>query len=238
MKPITKQLAISVLILTLVTVLSLGIRQVRFSLHRANTIESPVIADTEPDHYQADLHTVDTEPEPQYAYASDWDVDDEPEPQYATASVLEKETPYEAKSFEGGYAKSEGSKGLEKISLGDYENLYRTAEGQLWYVSTQPDGRTVKMQVQIDEATGEMTIVSMGDYAKSEGSKGPEKISLSDYDNLYITEEGKHWYVSEQPDGSVSKSQVQIDEATGEMIIISNEDYARSDKGQERATKD
>jgi len=56
----------------------------------------------------------------------------------------------------------------------------------------------VKMQVQIDDTTGEMTIISIGDYAKSEGSKGLEKVSLSDYENLYITEEGKYWYVSEQ----------------------------------------
>jgi len=45
-KPITKQLAIAAFILTLVTVLSFGIRQVRLSAHRANTIESPIVANT------------------------------------------------------------------------------------------------------------------------------------------------------------------------------------------------
>ena len=39
-KPITKQLAIAAFILTLVTVLSFGIRQVRLSAHRADTGES------------------------------------------------------------------------------------------------------------------------------------------------------------------------------------------------------
>jgi len=79
---------------------------------------------------------------------------------------------------------------------------------------------SVKMQVQIDDTTGEMTIISIGDYAKSEGSKGLEKVSLSDYENLYITEEGEHWYVSEQPDGSSSKMQVLIDDTTGEVTVV------------------
>ena len=202
MKPITKQLINAALVLTLVTVLSLGIRHIRFDIHRANTIENPVIADAEPDHYPADLHTVDVESEPQYANASD--------------SV--KETPIddhsEAKSFKGNDAKSEGSKGLEKVSLGDHEDIYLTGEGQLWYVSEQPDGKSVKMQVQIDDTTGEMTIISI------EGSKGLEKVSLSDYENLYITEEGELWYVSEQPDGSSSKMQVLIDDTTGEVTVV------------------
>ena len=232
MKPMIKQLVIAVLVLTFVTVVSLGIRQVRFSVHRAKTIESPVTADPEPAAYPADSRTV--EPEPQYADAPDWDSAAEPEPQPADASVSVKEAPSEAKSFKSNYAKSKGPKGLEKISLGDDENLYRTAEGQLWYVSKLPDGKTVKMQVYMDDTTGEMTLVD----AKSGGSKGLEKVSLSDYENLYITKEGEQWYVSEQPDGSVSKSQVQIDDTTGEVTILSSEDYAKSDDGQENTTKD
>ncbi|MFC1634745.1 hypothetical protein ACFL5Z_07870 [Planctomycetota bacterium] len=230
MKSITKQLIIAALILALVTVASLGIRQVRFSLHRANTLESPVFADPESNPTPADSHTVDAEPDPQYAYASDLDIEDEPEPQYATASDSVKGTPSKAKSFKGDKAKSKGSKGLEKMSLGDSENLYRTAEGQLWYVSKQPDGKTVKMQVQIDDATGEITIVD----AKSGGSQNLQKISLGDNENLYITEEGQQWYVSEQPDGSSSKSRVLIDDTTGEVTVL--EDY--SGDGQEGAGKD
>ncbi|MFH1716904.1 MAG: hypothetical protein ABIF19_06100 [Planctomycetota bacterium] len=61
-------------------------------------------------------------------------------------------------SLKADHAKSEGSKGLQKISLGDNEDLYITADDQLWSVSKQPDGSTVKIQVQVDETTGEMTI--------------------------------------------------------------------------------
>ncbi len=71
MKPITKQLIIGAFILALVTVASLGIRQVRFSVNRAKTIKSPVIAEAEPDHYPTDSHTVVAEPDPQYADSLD-----------------------------------------------------------------------------------------------------------------------------------------------------------------------
>ena len=180
MKPITRQLIIGAFIMVLVTVASLGIRTVRFRIHRANTIESPVIADTEPDPNPANLNSVDVEPEPQYADASDWDVDDEPDLQHATSSDSDKETPSDnysdVKSFKGKSAKSKGSKGLEKISLGDHDNLYITEEGEQWYVSEQPDGSISKTQVQIDDTTGEIAVISNEDYAKSDnGEKGAAK---------------------------------------------------------------
>ncbi len=206
MKPITKQLIIGAFILALVTVASLGIRQVRFSANRAKTVESPVITEAEPDHYPTDSHTVDAEPDPQYADALD------------SAEEAPSEDHSEAKSFKGDYAKSKGSKGLEKISMGDNNNLYITQEGELWYVGKGPDGKTTKMQVQIDDATGEMTVVDWGDYAKSDGSEGPQRISISDNDNLYITQEGEFWYTSEQ--GSGSKALVEIDDNTGEITVI------------------
>ncbi|MHC4558982.1 MAG: hypothetical protein ACYS80_16960 [Planctomycetota bacterium] len=236
MKPITKQLVVAAFILTLVTVLSLGIRHVRFSAYRANTIKSPVIAEAEPDHYPADSYTVEAEPdtqhantsdsdveaepEPQYANTSDWEVNDEPDSQRANAWDSDKEAPfdyhYKVESFKGDYAKFEGSKGLERISLGDYENLYLTREGQLWYVSEPPDGKAVKMQVVIDDTTGEIILVD----AMSGGSKDLERISLGDYENLYITGEAKLWYVSEPPDGETVKMPALIDETTGEIIIV------------------
>jgi len=249
MKPMTKQLVIAAFILTSVTVLSFGIRQVRLSNHRSNTIESPIVADTgesapstrpsdskdqpqpeqslgantEPDNYPADSYTVDDEPDPQYANASDSD-----------EQVLPDDYS-EAKSLKGDYAKTKGSKGLQKISLGDHEDLYRTEEGELWYVSKQPDGKTVKMQVQIDDTTGEITVVGRGDYAKSEGSQGLQRIPMGDNDNIYITGEGELWYTSEQPDGSgATKAQVQIDDTTGEIDIVDNGEA----RGAERATKD
>ena len=206
MKAITKQLIIGAFILALVTVASLGIRQVRFSANRAKTIESPVIAEAEPDHYPAESDTVIAEPDPQYANALD------------SAEEAPSEDNSEAKPSKGDYAKSKGSKGLEKISMGDNEDLYITGEGKLWYVSKGPDGKTTKMQVQIDDATGEMTVVDWGDYAKSDGSEGMQRISMGDNDNLYITQEGELWYTSEQ--GSGSKAHVEIDDTTGEITII------------------
>ncbi|MGD8501357.1 MAG: hypothetical protein PVJ86_11965 [Phycisphaerales bacterium] len=224
MRPITKQLVVAAFILTLVTVLSLGIRQVRFGAHRADTIESPIVADTEPDHYPADSHAVDVEPDPQPANASDSDVDAEPDPQHANTSDSDEEAPFDyyskPKSSNGNYAKSEGSKELERISLGDYENLYITGEGELWYVSEQPDGSTAKMQLYTENINGEITIVGIVDSGKSEGSEGLEKVSLGDYENLYITGEGELWYVSEQPGGSGTKMQVQIDDITGEITVV------------------
>ena len=206
MKPITKHLVKSAFILSLVTVASLGIRQARFSIHRARTVESPVVVETESDNNPADPQKVDDEPEPQYA--------DAPEPD---EEVLPEDYS-EAKPSKGDYAKAKGSKGLEKISMGDNENLYITGENKLWYVSKGPDGKTTKMQLQIDDATGEMTVVDWGDYTRSDGSEGMQRISMGDNDNLYITQEGELWYTSEQ--GSGSKAQVEIDDTTGEIIII------------------
>ncbi len=206
MKPITKHLLKAAFILSMVTVASLGIRQARFSANRAKTIESPVVVETEPDNNPADSYIVDNEPEPQYA--------DAPEPD---EEVLPEDYS-ETKPSKGDYAKAKGSKGLEKISMGDNKNLYITGEGELWYVSKGPDGKTTKMQVQINDATGEMTVVDWGDYAKPDGSQGPQRISMGDNDNLYITQEGEFWYTSEQ--GSGSKARVEIDDTTGEITII------------------
>jgi len=251
-KPITKQLVIAAFILSSVTVLSFGIRQIRFSAHRANTIENPIIAgdgeftpsarpsdpenqsqpeqllgaNAEQDSYPADSFTVDVEPDPQYANASDSDEEtpSEDDSEAHADSVKQGKTVSKAKSFKGEYAKFTDSKGMEKISLGDYENLYRTGEGELWYVSEQPDGKTMKMQVQIDDR-GEMTVVGGG--AKSEGSQGLRRISVGDREDLYMTGEGQIWYVSEQPDGSTVKMQLETDDTIGEIDIV-----------EERATKD
>ena len=168
MKPITKQLVIGAFILALVTVASLGIRQVRFSVHRARTVESPVIAEAEPDHDPADSHTVDAELDPQYAYASESDNEtpsDEDSEAHTDSGKAGKAVSM-TKSFKGDYAKSKGSKGLVKISMSDNEDLYITGEGELWYVSEQPDGSGTKSQVLIDETTGEMIVIDSGDGGK------------------------------------------------------------------------
>ena len=240
MKSITKQLLIAAFILTSVTVLSFGIRQVRLGAYRADTEDSTPSArssnpedqshpkqslntDAEPDHSPADSLTVDTEPDPQFADVSDWDEetssDDYPEPY--TDSVKHDKAVSMTKSFKRDYVKAEGKKGLEKISMGNNEDLYLTGEGEFWYVNEQPDGKTVKMQVQVDKTTGEMTIVGGGYYAGSEGSKGLQRISVGDREDLYLTGEGEFWYVSGQPDGSTAKVQLEEDIA-GEITIVDN----------------
>ena len=206
MKAITKHLIKAAFILSMVTVASLGIRQVRFSFHRARTVESPVIAETESDHNLADSYTADDEPDQQYTFASESD----------------KETPSDENSEahtdpdKDGKAlsitkSSKGSKGLEKISMGDNENLYITGEGELWYVSKQPDGSITKTQVHIDETTGEMNVINIGGGK----SGGLQPIPMGDGYNMYITEEGQTWYV-----GGGSKSRVEVDDTTGEITII------------------
>jgi len=234
MKPITRQLAIAALILALVTVLSFGIRKIRFSAHRADTgdarlsdtedqsqPEQPLNADAEPDYYPDDSYTVDDEPDSQYADVPDSD-EQAPSDDYSeenTDSVKYDKVVSRAKSFKGGYARSEGKKGLKQISLSDNDNIYITEKGEAWYVSKQPGGKTVKMQVQVDNITGEITPVSGGYYGKSEGSQGLQRIPMGEYDNIYITGEGELWYTNELPDGSSAKVQLEED-ITGEINIV------------------
>ncbi len=254
MKPITKQLAIAAFILALVTVLSFGIRQVRFSVYRADSGQStpsdrasdsegqnqpqqPLNAYTETDHYPAGSYTIDDEHDSQYADASYWDeempTDDISEEN--TDPVKYDKAASRAKSFKGGYAKSEGKNGPQKISLSEYENIYITETGEAWYVGEQPDGSVSKIQVQVVDITGEITFVGGGYYGKSGGSQDLQGISMGDNDNIYITVEGEAWYTSEQPDGSTAK--VQLEEGiTGEITIVEINEY--SDNGEEHATKD
>ena len=206
MKPITKQLVIGAFILALVTVASLGIRQIHFSDNRARTVESPVIVETEHDRLLAELDAIVTEPDAQHADALD------------STEEVPLEDYSEAKPSKGDYAKAKGSKGLQKISMGDNENLYITGEGKLWYVSEGPDGKTIKMQVQINETTGEMTVVDVGG-GKSGGS---QPIPMGDGYNMYITEEGQSWYV-----GDGSKARVEVDDNTGEITVL--EQYGGED---------
>jgi len=234
MKPITRQLTIAAFILASVTVLSLGIRQIRHSTYRADTgdarlsdtedqsqPEQSLNADAEPDYYPDDSYTVDDEDDSQYDDVSDSyeqaDSDDYSEEN--TDPVNYDKAVSKAKSSKAGYAKSEGKKGLKQISLSDNDNIYVTEKGEAWYVSKQPDGKTVKMQVQIDNITGEITPVSGGYYGKSEGSQGLQRIPMGEYENIYITGEGELWYTSELPDGSGAKVQLEED-ITGEINIV------------------
>jgi hypothetical protein len=225
-KPITKQLAIAAFILVSVTVLSFGIRQVRFSAYRAESgrftpsarpsdtedppqSEQKLDVKAEPDYYPADSYTVNDKPDPQDFEESFWDEqassDDYSEEN--VDSVKYNKAISKAKSFKGDYDKAKASKGLEKISLSNHEDLYFSKEGEFWYVSKEPDGSTTKMQVQIDEASGKLAAVGGGYYAKQE----PQKIPMGDNEDIYLTDEGEAWYVSEQPDGTTTKIQLQTD---------------------------
>jgi len=206
MRPITKQLITGAFILALVTVASLGIRQVRFSVHRIRTVESPVIAETEPDNNPAGSHTFDDEPGQRYAFASgpDKQMQSDENSEANTDSGKDGKTVSKTKL-------SKDSKGIEKISLGDNEDLYINGKGELWYVSKGPDGLTVKMQVHIDQTTGEMNVIDFAD-----GKSGvPQPIPMGDGYNMYITDEGQTWYV-----GGGSKSRVEVDDTTGEITVL------------------
>ena len=224
-KPITKQLIIAALILVSVTVLSFGIRQVRFHVHRADSGEPIPSArssnitgqskpqkllkvDAEPEYYCEDSYMADDDPDPKDTDESFWD-EQELADEYVEAKtdLGKKDKGSKDKSFKGDYAKVKGSKSLEKISLSDHEDLYFSKEGEYWYVSEQPGGQTTKMQVKIDDYTGELIAVDSGYYAKQD----PHRIPMSDYEDIYLTDEGETWYVSEQPDGDTLKMQVQID---------------------------
>jgi hypothetical protein len=237
-KPITKQLAIAAFILTLVTALSFGIRRVRLGAYWPDSGQSTrsacssdtegqhqsdksINADAEPDYYQDDSYTIDDEDNSQYVDVSDWDeqVPSDDNSEESTDSIKYDKAVFKTTSFKGGYAKSEGKNGLQNISLSDNENIYITEKGEAWYVSKRPDGQAVKMQVQVDDITGEITPVGSGYYGKSEGSQGPRRIPMGEYENIYITGEGETWYVSEQPDGSTAKVQLEED-ITGEIDIV------------------
>ena len=71
---------------------------------------------------------------------------------------------------------------------------------------------------------------SKGDYAKSKGSKGLQKISVSEYENIYITDNGERWYVAENPDGTVTKTQMQ--EIDGQLQPVGETNVYPSDGGK------
>jgi len=209
MKPITKHLIKAAFILAMVAVASLGIRHVCFRASEAGTVDSTVIAETKSG---LDLNNIDKvidELNQRNDFSSGWDNETPPEDN----SELNPEPAKDIKAVSRAKS-SKGSKGLEKISLGDNEDLYITKDGELWYVSEK-----VKMQVQIDRATGRMNVVDVAD--RKAGSLQP--IPMGDGHNIYITDEGQTWYV-----GDRTKSRVEVDDTTGEITIL--EQYGDDDK--------
>ena len=221
-KSLTKQLAIAVLVLILVTILSFGIRCIRFSALRANSIESSIIANiedqsqqlfyanTELDHYPDELYTVDNEPEPEYDNTPDWykqDLSDDYSEEYIDLGKYNKTVSL----TKGDYDKSEGAKDLQRIPLSNYEDLYINEKGELWYVIEYPDGSVTKNQMQIYYTTGEISVVE---------DQGSQRIPLSYYEDLYITGDDELWYVIERSDGTTAKMQMQVDQTTGQIAVV------------------
>jgi hypothetical protein len=226
MKPITKQLAIAALILSSVTVVSFGIRRIRFILYRADITEpapsvslseiedqhqaeQPIYAEAESEYYWEDSDMAYTEPDPQDTEESFWEKQELTEEYVEAKTDLGKKdkASKKDKSFKGDYAKVKDSKGFKKISLSKHENLFLSKEGETWYVSEGPGGEVTKMQVQVDGYTGELITVGGGYYSKQE----PQRIPIGAQEDIYLTDEGQVWYVSEQPDGETVKVQVEVD---------------------------
>lgn len=223
MRPITKQLTIAALILTSVTIMSFGIRLARFSSYRAGFSEpAPTVGisdiegrpqsavKSETDYYPQDSYNVDAEPAPEYKDEPDWQKQASPDDNYETDNNSDKYASKD-KSAKDYAAKAKASKSLEKISLSDYDDLYFNKEGEFWYVGKEPDGSSVKMQVQIDKVTGELIPVESAYYARAKNSQDLYRISMSDNEDIYVSKEGQAWYVSKQPDGSTTKMQVPTD---------------------------
>ncbi len=60
---------------------------------------------------------------------------------------------------------------------------------------------------------------------------------MGDHEDLYLTGENELWYVSEQPDGSTAKMQLQTENIDGEMTIVGSSEMkaypADDDKSDE-----
>ena len=180
MRPMTKQLTTGALILASVTVLSLGIRQVRFSLYRARQAASalttayPVSPAGAPGKSSADTHSdddarrgqaLDALAKQDHRPSSSDTLQTETNPEHASTSGQDAIAADEPgpdpgehadsvsldKSSKCDDAKSKGSNGLQKISLNATESIYVTEAGEHWYVSTQPDGATTKMRFEVED---------------------------------------------------------------------------------------
>jgi hypothetical protein len=194
-------LVIVAVVIAGVIVVFLGIGHVRRDARGTGTVESPVVFESELESEMDLLRKIDYAADRQYARAS------------GPGEGVSQKDYSQAERSSGDYVK--GKEGLEKISLGEKEDLYVTEEGELWYVSEK-----VKMQVQVDETTGQMDVINV--YDRSQGSKELERISMSDSEDLYITGEGELWYVRGK-----SKMQAYIDEATGEMVLLNTKDAGK-----------
>jgi hypothetical protein len=197
MKETAKQLATAALVLASVTALSLGIRRVRFSMRRAKAMENPVAVDTG----QSNLS----------AGASDREGDRRSE-RTPHGSPNPARQPGDTDTF-----------GLEADRHSDTEAMaYDHIESQAGSSAHSNSVSTTKaFKGEYAEFNkGKYAEFKKGDYAKSKGSKGLTKISIGAYEDIYVTEEGDHWYVSKQPDGSIAKMKLETENVNGEVTVV------------------
>lgn len=207
---INRQQAIVLFILVSTAVVSLGIRLVR----RSEPVESPA--------------RVQREARPSPEQSLGLQILSVEEQAIADSNERGKTAAMAAKP-KAGSAKLEDSKVIQKIPMGENEELYFTADGKIWSVSKQPDGSVVKMQVHIDEATGEIRVLDIAD-GKPEVSKNLQKVTMGDNVDIYIGDDGRLWSVTKQPDGSVTKMEVAYDETTGDVYVLDAPDSNNPEK--------
>jgi len=200
-----QQILTAAIVLASVTALSFGIRQVRIRVHRtriAANAQEPVSNGTGSEQYSTN------EPAVSARTTQEHDIPLEQDQQSAEDMAESQEVLAEADDEEG----SEQSDGQE-------------------HQGKHADGGSKGKSFKGDYAKSKAGYVkSKGDYDKYEGSKGLRKISVSEHENIYITDKGERWYVAENPDGSITKMQMQ--EIDGELQPVGEANVYPSDGGK------
>jgi len=192
-----QQILTAAVVLASVTALSFGIKQVRIRVHRArinaqetvsNGAGSEQYSTNEPAVAGKNVQSLDVRLEQDQQSAEDMadsqevvaEADDEDgseqsdgrenQGKHADAGSMGKSFKGDYAKSKAGYAKYEGSKGLQKISVSEHENIYITDKGERWYVAENPDGTITKTQMQ--EVDGELQPAGKTNTYPSDGGKG------------------------------------------------------------------
>ena len=219
MKQMTKQLIMVATVLLSVTVLSFGIRQVRLSAHRArNAASAGAVRGSAPaskagasGQRSVDMHADDRAAPEQdlYALAEQDYQDGDRDP------------------FDGAADTQHAADSDPAVASADHSNAYEHSGKHADVVSMDKSFKADYSKFKADYAK------SKGDYAKSTGSKGLQKTSLGEYENLYITDNGEHWYVTQHPDRTTTKTQLQ--EIDGQLQPVRKANVYPSKGGQAKS---
>jgi len=205
----------AVVVLVPVTALSFGIRHVRVSIHRARSAASaqgPVSNGAGPGKYSPYKAVVSGE---NTQRQNQLDVPLEQDQQGADSEAADAMTDSQD-AGESDKAAASADRSDAQEHSGEYADVVFTGKAFKGdYSKFKGDYAKLK-----------------GDYAKSKGSKGFQKISIGEYENVYITDKGEHWYVTELPDGTITKMQLQ--EIDGELQPVSKENVYRSEGGKDK----